>query len=85
MGGIKSLESVDAGNHTVSHAQNKSPMRIIFKSVATALTLCLALQDHADTLLGKVINVADGHRPLLLELSKMVNAEVRESRELLAN
>ena len=58
---------------------------MIFKSLTLMLALCLVLQVQANTLLGKVINVADGHRPLLLELSKMVNAEVRESRELLAN
>ena len=59
-------------------------MRIKFKSVATGVALYLALQPHADTLTGKVINVADGHRPLLLlELSKMVNAEVRASGELI--
>ena len=32
----------------------------IFKSAATALALCLVFQVQADTLLGKVINVADG-------------------------
>ena len=35
-------------------------MRIKFKSAATALALCLMFQVQADTLLGKVINVADG-------------------------
>ena len=58
-GGIKSLGEINAGNHTVSHAQNKSPMRIKFKSAAIALALCLVLQVQADTVLGKVINVAD--------------------------
>ena len=66
-GGIKSLEHVDAGNRTVSHAQNKSPMRIKFKSVATALALCLVFQVQADTLLGKVINVADGDTITVLD------------------
>ena len=66
-GGIKSLEQVDAGNHTVSHAQNKSPMRIKFKSAATALALCLVFQVQADTLLGKVINVADGDTITVLD------------------
>lgn len=66
-GGIKSLEQVDAGNHPVSHAQNKSPMRIKFKSAATALALCLVFQVQADTLLGKVINVADGDTITVLD------------------
>ena len=35
-------------------------MRIKFKSAATALALCLVFQVQADTLLGKVVNVADG-------------------------
>ena len=69
MGGgrVKSLEHVDAGNHPVSHAQNKSPMRIKFKSAATALALCLVFQVQADTLLGKVINVADGDTITVLD------------------
>ena len=49
------------------HAQNKSPMRIKFKSVATMLALCLVLQVQADTLLGKVINVADGDTITVLD------------------
>ena len=57
--GSKSLDHVDAGNHTVSHAQKISPMRIKFKSAAIALALCLVFQVQANTLLGKVINVAD--------------------------
>ena len=59
-GGIESLEHVDAGNRTASHAQNKSPMRMQFKSAATTLVLCLVFQVQADTLLGKVIHVQDG-------------------------
>ena len=66
-GGIESLAQVDAGNHPVSHAQNKSPMRIKFKSVTTALALCLVFQVQADALLGKVINVADGDTITLLD------------------
>ena len=42
-------------------------MRIQFKSAATALALCLALQTHADTLLGKVIHVADGDTITILD------------------
>ena len=42
-------------------------MRIKFKSAATALALCLALQAHADILLGKVINVADGDTITVLD------------------
>ena len=42
-------------------------MRIEFKSVATALALCLALQAHADTLTGKVINVDDGDTITVLD------------------
>ena len=58
-GRLQSLAQVDAGNHPVSQVQNKSPMRIKFKSAAIALALCLVLQVQADTVLGKVINVAD--------------------------
>ena len=42
-------------------------MRINFKSAATMLALCLVFQVHADTLLGKVINVADGDTITLLD------------------
>ena len=66
-GGIENLEHVDSGNHPVSHAQNKSPMRMAFKSAATILALCLVLQVQADTLLGKVINVADGDTITVLD------------------
>ena len=34
-------------------------MRVKFKSAAIALALCLVFQVQANTLLGKVINVAD--------------------------
>ena len=66
-GGIESLEHVDAGHRTVSHAQNKSPMRIKFKSAATTLVLCLVLQAQAETLLGKVIHVQDGDSITVLD------------------
>ena len=66
-GGAKSLAHVQTGNHTVPHAQNKSPMRIKFKSAATALALCLVFQVQADTLLGKVINVSDGDTITVLD------------------
>ena len=42
-------------------------MRIEFKSAATALVLCLVFQVQADTLLGKVINVADGDTITVLD------------------
>ena len=42
-------------------------MRIKFKSVATALALCLVFQVQADALLGKVINVADGDTITVLD------------------
>jgi endonuclease YncB( thermonuclease family) len=42
-------------------------MRIKFKSVATALALCLALHTQAETLLGKVIKVADGDTITVLD------------------
>ena len=42
-------------------------MRIKFKSVATALALCLAFHVQADTLLGKVINVVDGDTITVLD------------------
>jgi endonuclease YncB( thermonuclease family) len=38
-----------------------------FKTAAIALALCLALQVQADTLLGKVINVADGDTITVLD------------------
>ena len=66
-GGIESLEHVDAGNRTVSHAQNKSPMRIKFKSAAITLALCLVLQVQAETLLGRVIRVQDGDTITVLD------------------
>ena len=66
-GGIESLEHVDAGNRTALHAQNKSPMRIKFKSAATTLALCLVLQAQAETLLGKVIHVQDGDSITVLD------------------
>ena len=43
----------------------------IFKSAATALALCLALQAHADTLLGKVVAVADGDTITVLDTNKV--------------
>ena len=58
-GGAAKVWHVDVGNHTVSHAQKISPMRIKFTSAATVLTLCLVFQVQANTLLGKVINMAD--------------------------
>lgn len=66
-GGIESLEHVGAGNRTALHAQNKSPMRIKFKSAATTLVLCLVLQAQAETLLGKVIHVQDGDSITVLD------------------
>ena len=39
----------------------------IFKTAATALALCLVFQVQADTLLGKVINVADGDTITVLD------------------
>lgn len=59
-GTSKSLAHRQCGARAVSHAQNKFPIKIKFKSAATALTLCLVFQVQADTLLGRVIHVADG-------------------------
>ena len=42
-------------------------MRIKFKSIATVLMLCLVFQVQADTLVGKVINVADGDTITVLD------------------
>ena len=39
----------------------------IFKTAATALALCFVFQVQADTLLGKVINVADGDTITVLD------------------
>jgi hypothetical protein len=44
-------------------------MRMTFKTAAIALALCLVFQVQADTLLGKVINVADGDTITVLDLS----------------
>ena len=66
-GGIESLEHVDAGHHTVSHAEKKSPMRMKFKSAAAMLVLCLVSQAQAETLLGKVIHVQDGDSITVLD------------------
>ncbi|NML84067.1 hypothetical protein [Polaromonas sp.] len=38
-----------------------------FKTAATMLVLCLVFQVQADTLLGKVINVADGDTITILD------------------
>ena len=46
-------------------------MQVIFKTAATMLALCLTLQAHADNLLGKVINVADGDTITVLDSGKM--------------
>ena len=42
-------------------------MRIKIKSAAIALVLCLVFQVQANTLLGKVINVADGDTITVLD------------------
>ena len=42
-------------------------MRTKFKMAATMLALCLVFQVQADTLLGKVINVADGDTITVLD------------------
>jgi len=47
-------------NHT-------TPMLLTFKQAVTALALCLVFQVQADTLLGKVINVADGDTITVLD------------------
>ena len=55
------------GNLTVSHTQIEFPTRMIFKTAATTLALCLVFQVQADTLLGKVISVADGDTITILD------------------
>jgi len=42
-------------------------MLLTFKQAVTALALCLVFQVQADTLLGKVINVADGDTITVLD------------------
>ena len=42
-------------------------MRMTFKTASTMLALCLVFQVQADTLLGKVINVADGDTITILD------------------
>jgi endonuclease YncB( thermonuclease family) len=42
-------------------------MRIKFKSAATMMVLCLVLQVQADTLLGRVVSVADGDTITILD------------------
>jgi len=59
--------------------------------MATALALCLALQPHADTLLGKVINVADGDTITLLDDTntqhkiRLTGIDAPEKRQALGN
>ena len=47
------------------------------------LALSLVFQVQADTLLGRVINVADGYRPLLRELSRTVSGGLEGNQEML--
>jgi endonuclease YncB( thermonuclease family) len=42
-------------------------MRVIFKTAAIALALCLVFQVQADALLGNVINVQDGDTITILD------------------
>mgnify|MGYP003376898096 CR=1 FL=1 len=42
-------------------------MKMAFKTAATMLVVCLVFQVQADTLLGKVINVADGDTITILD------------------
>jgi endonuclease YncB( thermonuclease family) len=42
-------------------------MRMTFKSAATMMVLCLVLQVQADTLLGRVVSVADGDTITILD------------------
>ena len=55
------------GHRLYSHADNKSPMRMKFKSAAAMLVLCLVSQAQAETLLGKVIHVQDGDSITVLD------------------
>lgn len=66
-GRVRSLESMNTRHRLYSHADNKSPMRMKFKSAATMLVLCLVFQAQADTLTGKVIHVQDGDSITVLD------------------
>lgn len=48
-------------------------MLVTFKLAATMLALCLLLQAHADTLLGKVIHAADGDTLTVLDDIHTIN------------
>ena len=66
-GRVRSLESMNTRHRLYSHADNKSPMKMKFKSAATMLVLCLVFQAQADTLTGKVIHVQDGDSITVLD------------------
>ena len=66
-GRVRSLESMNTRHRLYSHADNKSPMKMKFKSAATMLVLCLVFQAQAETLLGKVIHVQDGDSITVLD------------------
>ena len=66
-------------------------MRIKFKMAATMLALCLVLQVQADTLLGKVINVADGDSITVLDATntqhkvRLTGIDAPERRQAFGN
>lgn len=66
-GRVKSLAGMSTRHRLYSHADNKSPMRMQFKSAAAMLVLCLVSQAQAETLLGKVIHVQDGDSITVLD------------------
>ena len=67
MGAVQSLQPSNWRHPIASHAENKSPMRMQFKSAAAMLVLCLVSQAQAETLLGKVIHVQDGDSITVLD------------------
>ena len=66
-------------------------MRIKFKSAAAALALCLVFQVRANTLLGKVINVADGDTITVLDDTniqhkiRLAGIDAPEKRQVFGN
>ena len=58
---------IHVSGRMVFHIGTTSQMNSIVKVAAIAMSLCLVFQVQADTLLGKVVNVADGNTIAVLD------------------